>query len=226
MAKWYYSPSSQQSNTSHGYNEEVWNNELTDIIMVIMQRHGEECKRNNPKNTYAMHVIEANAWKADFIVPEHSNAIVSDANTWQTTRSGPTVGCSNPEMAVAKGTILANMVNDRLFALWQLATKRKVVKYTFTEVTKSNMPCIYIENFYHDNESNQKFAIAYREQIAIEQCKAFLEMVGKVYDGLEEIAPMYRVQVGAFRNKAYADDFVNKLALAGFTGGRIKVTME
>lgn len=226
MAKWYFSPSSQQSNTSHGYNEEEWNNRLCDTIMSIMQRHGEECKRNNPNNTYKMHTIESNLWKSDFHVPLHSNAIVSDANTWQTTRSGPTVGCSNPTNPEAKGTILSNLIYDRLYEVWTPATKRKVVKYTFYEVTATNMPCAYIEGFYHDNPNDQKFAIENREKIAIAICKACLEMVGKKYDGLEEQRPMYRIQAGYnWRNKDYAEAYLKKLQDAGFVA-KIIETIE
>ena len=226
MAKWYFSPSSQNGNGSHGYLEEEWCNRLTDTIMIIMQRHGEECKRNNPANTYAMHVIESNVWGSDFHVPLHSNAITPDSNTWQTTRSGPTVGCSNPEIPTAKGTILSNLIYDRLYEVWTPAVKRKVVKYTFAEVTKTKMPVAYVENFYHDNESDQKFAIEHREEIAIAICKACLEMVGKVYDREEEIRPMYRIQAGfSWRNKEYAEAYLKKMVDAGFVG-KIIETME
>lgn len=217
MAKWYFSPSSQQSNGSHGYNEEEWNNKLCDTIMIIMQRHGETCKRNNPANTYAMHTIESNAWGSDFHVPLHSNAIASDAMTWQTTRSGPTVGCSNPLNAQAKGTILSKLIYDKLYDLWQPRVKRPIADYTFWEVEKTNMPCAYVEGFYHDNPNDQKFAIERREDIAIAISKACLEMVGKTYDGLEEQQPMYRIQAGYdWRNKTYAEIYKAKLEEAGF----------
>ena len=226
MAKWYFSPSSQQANISHGYNEELWNNALCDTIMIIMQRHGEECKRNNPKNTYAMHTIESNTWGSDFHVPLHSNAIVSDAMTGQTRRSGPTVGCSNPLIPTAKGTILSNLIYEELYKLWQPEVKRPIADYTFWEVEKTNMPCAYVEGFYHDNPNDQKFAIERREDIAIAICIGCLAMVGKVYDGAERVRPLYRIQAGYnWRNKTYAEIYLRKMEEAGFVG-KIIETIE
>ena len=224
--KWSFSPESRPYTGSHGYSEKEWNNRLLDSIIPIMERHGEECMRNNPDQTFKAHAIAANLWKADFHIPLHSNAVMNDAVTWQTKFSGPTVGCSSPTILTAKGTILANLIYDELYALWLPATKRKVVKYTFYEVTATTMPVAYIEGFYHDNEADQKFALANREKIAIAICKACLKMVGKEYDRLEEIRPMYRIQAGfQWRNKDYADAYLKKLVDAGFVG-KIIETIE
>ena len=226
MAKWFYSPSGQDGNGSHGYLEEKWCNLLTDDIIPIMERHGEECNRNNPDQKFKAHTIAANLWGADFDVPLHSNAIMPDGNTWQTTHSGPTVGCSSPALLTAKGTILSQLIYDRLYELWLPPTRRKLVKYNFYEVTETLMPVAYVENFYHDNEKDQKFGIDNRKKIAIQICKGCLQMVGKTYDRLEEIQPMYRIQAGyQWRNKVYADAYLKKLQDAGFVG-KISETME
>lgn len=221
--KWYYSPSSQQGNVVQGFNEETYWNEIADRVIPIMQRHGEQCRRNNRKNTFAIHVIEANAWPADFIVPMHSNA--HGHGEWQTEFSGITLGCSNPLDPKRSGTILSQLIYNELAAIFP--TKgHGLTEYTFAEVTATTMPCAYIEGGYHDNFTDQSFLLTHKMEIAIAICKGCLKKVGKVYDKKEEISPMYRIEVTSkWRNKVYATLMLTKIKTLGATA-KIVETQE
>jgi hypothetical protein len=224
MAKWYESPSSQQANVVGSFNEETYWNEITDRIVPILIRHCEEVKRNNPKNTYALHVIEANAWPADYDVIMHSNAIGNGEP--QYTRSGPTVGCSNPSDPTRQGTKLANLINIELHRVWGLTTIRPIVRYTFSEITDTHMPAVYSECGYHDNPSDQAFLLSHKQEIAIAFCIAQLKMVGKTYDQKELIRPMYRIEIEAkWRTLAYAKQMLARVQALGVTA-KITETME
>lgn len=216
MAKWFESPSSQQGNVVGPFNEETYWNEIADRVIPIMLRHGEECKRNNPANKYPIHVLEANAWPADFVVVMHSNAIGNGEP--QTRLSGPHVGCSNPGDPTKPGTKLANLINIEMTRIWNLPTVRPLVHYTFAEITDTHMPAVYSECGYHDNPMDQAFLLSHKEEIAIGFCIAQLKMVGKVYDRKEEIRPMYRITMTTkWRTRAYADLMLKRVQALGIT---------
>ena len=164
MAKWFFSPSSQQANIVEGYNEELWNNQLTDIIIPIMERHGETCMRNRLTETWKEHYERSNAWDADYHIALHTNA--AGSGEWQDRADGPTVGCGDSTNPLRKGTILATFIFEELAKIWP-TTGRGVVTYTFAEVTKTTAVAAYVENGYHDNKVDQAFLLGNKTKIAV-----------------------------------------------------------
>lgn len=201
--KWYISPSSQDGNGWGDYLEEVYCNEIADILIPILERHGQICKRNDPKNIYSDHRKESNLWGADYHLPIHTNASGSH------NARGMSVRCANPADKTKASTIFAQHVYDELAKV--VPNPRGLVQDNFDEIVNTNAPCAYLEILFHDQTDDQKFLLENKEKIAIAIAKGCLNTVGIVYDRVDEIRPMYRVQIGAFRNREYADAFLAKV---------------
>lgn len=206
--KVFLSPSSQNGNgwkiyeptpeTGPYFYEEVYWNEIVDLMIPILERHNQETMRNNIKLIYSDHTAQSNAWGADYHLVPHSNGSTSH------TVRGLTVMCLNPEIATKESTLLAHSVYDSLQAIMPLAG-HGVKASTFDELKNTTCPAVYGECLYHDQPDDQKFLLTHKMEIAIAYVKGYFNHVKIIYDGLEEAKPMYRVQCGAFRNNVYAN---------------------
>ena len=82
------------------------------------------------------------------------------------------------------------------------------------------MTAVLFESFFLDNATDKQIGDTVAEQKAfgVAYAKAILEYLGITYkEPATESGTLYRVQVGAYRQKANADTMLAKVKAAGFT---------
>lgn len=214
--KVYGSPSSQQANIgADGYNEEIVQNEIADLYLPELTRHGIEVMRNNPANNYADHVRESNLFKPDFHIAMHSNA--SAASSSHTAR-GCCVYCFDPMDRNNPGTLLAEYLHS-FFMEIPVVNNRGIRsgKLFLSEIAKTTAPAVLVEIDFHDNAAGARWIIEHKKEIANAYLLGTLTAFGIPYIPII-LTPsyIYRVQVGAFRFEKYALLQQEKLKEAGF----------
>ena len=160
-------------------------------------------------------INESNAWGADLHIPIHTNAMTNDG----TGTAGGTIvfvySTDNPNMA------LATPVYNAVQAVTPGKTDFGVRAYPdLAELNGTNCIAVYIEVDFHDNPPIAKWLIenpqTVGEAIAKGVCNGF---------GVEYVSPspspdkkdvFYRVQVGAYSDKANAERFLAQVKAAGF----------
>ena len=160
--------------------------------------------------------------KADAAVSIHHNAY---KGTWC---SATGVEVYTDRSATAADTKLANAIYTRLVKNTGLKG-RGVKKINWTVITQDKIPAVLVEGGFMDNKSDHAFITSASGQTAYAKAVAegLIEFLGLTKkSGTKTI---YRVQTGAFRNKAYATSLLNKIKAAGFapcivmSGGYYKV---
>ena len=149
----------------------------------------------------------ANDWGADFFLSIHHNAGINGGT------GGGLVAFSNPgstQGAKYRDAIYESCIEngglkgDRWDAT--LETAFYVLKYT-------NMPAVLMEYGFMDSVTD--IPVILSEEYAKAMAYATMEGIAKVAN-LEK--KLYRVQVGAFREKKYAQNLLEQLKKAGFDG--------
>ena len=146
----------------------------------------------------------SNYWGADLHVPIHTNAHNGKV-------SGTRIMCYDLK---GEGYKASKAVFDALAPLTP-GTSENIKTSTFYEIVNSDAPCVYVEADFHDVPDVAKWIIENTEAIGEAICKGICNYFGEKYiEPTEDV--MYRVQVGAFRNPDYAEDFLKKVQAAGF----------
>lgn len=206
--KIYISPSSQTANMYSGQNisEAVACRKIGEHLENALKRNGVTVKLANANLTYQERVAESNAWEADYHVAIHTNA-----GGGKGTRLFCTESTSNLDITKA--------VFESVAALTPTDPDKIVKNCSLYEIKKTTMPCLYIEVEFHDNENLAKWILDNEENIAESICKG---LVGDKYIGEHPTnentsnGVLYRVQVGAFKNKDNAERLVEQLSALGF----------
>lgn len=169
-----------------------------------LRRHGVDvvCSRDKDvDDPVQQEVKEANTSNADLAVSFHANAGGGD---------GFEVFYYSKD---ARGKKLAKLCEKHVKTLGQNSRGIKSGdKLYFIRNTK--MVSILIESFFIDNATDKKIGDTKEEQRAfgVAYAKAILEFLGIAY----KPNSLYRVQVGAYRNKSNAENMKKKLQKAGF----------
>ena len=207
--KIYISPSSQTANMYAGQNisEASVCRKIGEFLENALIRNGVTVKLANENLTYQERVAESNAWGSDYHVAIHTNA-----GGGKGTRLFCTESTSNLDITKA--------VFESVSALTPTDPDRIVENYTLYEIKKTTMPCLYLEVEFHDNENLAKWILDNVENIGESICKG---LVGEKYIGeqptKEEVtteSKLYRVQVGAFKNRDNAVRLLEQLTALGF----------
>lgn len=82
------------------------------------------------------------------------------------------------------------------------------------EIANSSGICVYIEVGFHDNPQEAQWIIDHTQDIAEAICKGLCKHYGVAY--VSHAQPVYRVQVGAFHNREYAEALLNRLQSQGY----------
>ena len=100
-------------------------------------------------------------------------------------------------------------------------TSESVQTANFYEIRVPRAKTAYVEVEFHDNPNSAKWIIEHTEDIAVAICKGLCRYAGIAY--VPEKAPeqadnggLWKVQVGAYKNKANAEKMAEKLKEAGF----------
>lgn len=214
--KVYVSPSSQTENTyaSGNTNEAVQCRRISVALVDALTRCGIDAMTNidDGVNMYDR-VKESNAWGADLHVPVHTNA-------WNALLRGTRMFCVDLK---GKGYQASKAILEELAPVVP-GESDGIKAASYYEITASKAPCAYVEAAFHDNPEQASWIIAHIDDIAEAICKGIC-----VYFGVAYIPPespqetIYRVQVGAYRNKEYADRMAEILTDDGYDAFVVEV---
>lgn len=169
-----------------------------------LERHGVKviCSRTKDENDpVTQEVKEANSSGADLAISFHINAGGGD---------GFEVFYYNSS---SKGKKLASLCEKHVKALGQNSRGLKQGNHLHF-IKKTTMTAVLVESFFIDNKTDKAIGDTLAEQTAfgVAYAKAILEYLGINYKSNKT----YRVQVGAYNNKANAETMSKKLKAAGF----------
>lgn len=210
MKRVYLSPSSQHANLGiiPGYVEEEVCNRIADSCQMDLERHGVIVGRNNPDETYREHVRKGNLFGPDAYICIHSNAASA------ITASGLRAGCYEPGDPDRPSTILNRILFNQLAPLTPSEHDR-ITTYRFYEVVNAVAPVSYLELSFHSKPEDATWLNTNTVSIGEAIARGILEFLGIDYIELSQ-GPLYRVQVGAFRNQAYAEKLKARLIAEGY----------
>ena len=168
-----------------------------------LERHGVTvvCSRTKDENDSVSK--EANASKADVAVSFHVNAGGGDGFEvfyYDTSNNGKQ---------------LAQLCEKRVKELGQNSRGLKSGNHLYF-VRNTTMTSILVESFFIDNAKDKTIGDTILEQTAfgVAYAKAILDYFGIAYKPIS--SKIYRVQVGAYKDKANAESMKKRLKSAGF----------
>lgn len=207
--KIFLSPSSQTGNVySYGNTDEaVQCGKIAAACEVALKRCGFRVK-SEQFDTLANRVNHSNLWGADLHVPIHTNAFNNKV-------TGTRILCYDLK---GEGYKASKAVFDALAPITP-GTSENIKTSTFYEIIHSTAPCVYVEAEFHDVPDAAKWIIENTEAIGEAICKGICNYFGEKYIEPKTAAAeetLYRVQVGAFRNRNNAEEYLKKVKAAGF----------
>lgn len=205
MKKIYISPSSQPANTYAvgNTNEEVQCRRIGAALESALIRCGFTAKAGLDGTMYTR-VAESNAMGADLHLPVHTNAF--DGKVAGLRIMVSKLGGEAEQVAKAIMTQLAPITPGQSDGI--------SLYPALYEIKATTAPCVYIEAGFHDNPEEAQWIIDHTDDIAEAICKALCSHYGVTYAAAEQT--VYRVQVGAFHNKTYAENMMNELKGKGY----------
>lgn len=195
--KIYLSPSDQTNNkyAAGSTNEEKVCEQIADACEAALKRCGFEVK-NNKTASMANRVAESNAWGADLHVPIHTNA--HNAKT-----TGTRIFCWD---ATGAGYKASKAVFDVLAPLTPGTSENVTVNKALYEIKKPKASSVYVEVDFHDVNFVAKWLINNAKAIGETIAKGICNYYGvKFVEEPKPVEVIYRVQIGAYKNKAEAD---------------------
>lgn len=199
----------------NGLKEKDINLQILLACQAELVRHGVTvvCSRTTDANDpVAEEVREANASGADIAVSFHTNAGGGDGSE------------SFYYKTSSKGKKLAELCEKHIKAIGQNSRGVKTNNLMFTRATK--MTAVLCECAFVDNKKDIAIVDTVAEQKAfgVAYAKAILEYLGIAYKAPAAAKPaastsgkLYRVQVGAYKEKANADKLVAELKTKGYS---------
>lgn len=201
MPKIYLSPSSQPENTYAwgNTNEQEQCRRIAQATEDALLRCGFEVK-TGMTGTMESRIAESNAWGADLHLPIHTNAYNGKV-------SGTRIfAYAKP----SKSWDIALKIFDSLAPVTP-GTSENIKTYPgLFELRKARNRAVYVEVDFHDVASVAEWIVKHTAEIGEAICKGCCNYYGKEYrEPLPD--PMYHVQIGAFRKKAYAEKYLDEV---------------
>lgn len=206
---------------ANGFKEKDLNLNIALACSNELIRHGVTVAMSRSKDEsedLKQRIKECNAFKPDLAIDIHNNAGGGDgAEAYYHYKGGV-------------GKTLADNILAEVVAIGQNSRGAKVKKNSagqdyFGWIRQTKAPAIVMECAFVDNTKDLAIIDTAEEQKAmgIAIAKGVLKTLGIAYipEKVAETAPegkYYRVQVGAYKNKANAEETVEKLKAAGFDG--------
>lgn len=222
MKKIYISPSNQEKNlyAVGNTNEAVQCNKIGNALAAALERCGFETMVNG-KDNLSVRCKESDKWGANLHLPIHTNAHNGMVK-------GTRLFCYDKTGAGHK----ACMSVIAALAPITPGESDSVTVHHFYEVKHPKAPTVYVEVGFHDNKEEAAWIIEHTEDIAEAICRGLCAHYGVDYVAPgdnqpepeqetvkpEEPEELYRVQVGAFAKREYAQALLDKLQAAGFDG--------
>lgn len=216
MPKIYISPSDQVSNTYAvgNTNEAVQCRAIAQYLDAALKRCGIDSKTNTTaggKAGMSVRAKESNDWGADLHLPIHTNAC-------NTQVKGTRLMAHDLK---GTGYKACQAIMETLAPITPGTSDNITARPGLYEVKNTKAPCAYIEVAFHDNKEEAQWIIDHKEDIAEAICKGLCNFYGVTYVPKE--STIYRVQVGAFEKKAYAEELMRDLMKSGYDAFIVEV---
>ena len=217
MAKKIYLSPSNQNGNRYAYgstNEMAQCNRIAEAAEKHLKRNGYQVKRAPQGQDMNKSIAESNQWGAEIHISIHTNAGGG---------AGPLVmvyskASGNLKYAQPVYNALLSISSGKKGYGVRLGTEMTSGNYMPSELSDTTAVALYCECEFHDNEALAKWIIGHVDEIGAAIAKGICDADGKTY--LEEEAAesdvFYRVQVGAFYEKANADALAEKLKKEGY----------
>lgn len=194
-----------------------------DIALSITKKIGSILNRHNVQVVYSRttdvflelsdRARKANNANVDCFVSIHTNAFKDSSAQGVETYSYP---------GSSKGKKLAKSIQDEIIKA-KLYTKNRGTKTAnFAVLRQSRMPAALIETAFITNKQDAQLLKNKQNEFATAIAKGILKYLGIHYKAETKPQPkpggkLYKVQVGAFSNKANADRLANELKKKGYS---------
>lgn len=190
---------------------------LAEKLAPILQRCGFEVKIVH-RSTLANKCNQSDAWGADLHLPLHSNA-------FNGTVSGTRVMC----MRTVEGQLgyeYSKKIFKQLDAVTPGTSSNISAQPQLYEIHAPQAPTVYVEVDFHDVPMVANWIINNLDVIADAIARGVCDCFGVKYkaDDTHAGPQIYRVQVGAFKNRDYAEAMKEKLIAAGYPAFVVKTT--
>lgn len=214
----YISPSNQSANTyaTGNTNEKEQCHKIAKYCAAYLKSKGFSVKCTYNDDMYER-VRESNAFNADVHLAIHTNATAKHNVTGGTQILLYSLDGERKKIGQA--------VFDRLAPLTPGKSAEKLVKKAdFYEVNSATGITVYCECEFHDTKTGSDYIIKNTKSIGEAIAKGICDYYGvSVEAEKENNAPsqdgtLYTVQVGAFKSKKNAENYIEKLKKAGFMG--------
>lgn len=192
-------------------------NRIAKALESALKRNGYETKRAPEGQDMNKSITESNAWGADIHIPCHTNA-----------------GGGHGALVMVYGLVDRNLkyakpVYDELQSMnpfgggYGVKRDVDVCGYSLAEVRNVSAITVYCECAFHDNAQEAQWIIDNADKIGEAICKGICKGDGKNYIPSAALTQdvFYRVQVGAFTRKAYADKLLADLKKEGHSDAYI-----
>jgi len=188
---------------------------LAEKLAPILQRCGFEVKIVH-RSTLANKCNQSDAWGADLHLPLHSNA-------FNGTVSGTRVMC----MRTVEGQLgyeYSKKIFKQLDAVTPGTSSNISAQPQLYEIHAPHAPTVYVEVDFHDVPMVANWIVHNLDVIADAIARGVCDCFGVKYkEGDTPGKPgIYRVQVGAFKNRDYAEAMKEKLIAAGYPAFVVK----
>ena len=158
-------------------------------------------------------IRECNAFNPDLALDIHNNAGGGDGAEAYHHHGG------------GIGKTLAENILAEIVAIGQNSRGAKIRKNAngddwYGWIRMTNSPAVIVECAFVDNAKDIQCidTAAEQKQMGIALAKGILKTLGIAYKEQEAEGKLYRVQVGAFKNKAYAENMLLNLKADGYNG--------
>lgn len=211
--KIYLSPSMQQHNiyATNNTNEMVQCNRIAEYAETALKRYGFEVKKAKQGQSMNDSIKESNSYNPELHIPIHTNAGGG---------SGTLVMVySNAEQNMKPAKCIYNAVNAVTPGTTNYGIK---VNNSLAELNSTKAIGVYIECEFHDRKDLAKWIIDNVKVIGEAICKGVCEYANKPYIQEENKTTndnneLYRIQVGAFKDKSNAEKLAEELKNKGYS---------
>lgn len=208
----YISPSNQEANlyATGGTNEKEQCKKISKACYDYLKKKGFDVKCTYNDNMYER-VKESNAFNADIHLAIHTNATAKHNVTGGTQILLYSLTGERKKAGQA--------VLDRLAPFTPGSSAERLVENpSFYEVNSATGLTIYCECEFHDTKKGSEFIVNNTNRIGELIAMGICDYYGVNVDEIEENNILYTIQVGAFKNKNNAENYLEKIKNAGFDG--------
>lgn len=215
--KIYLSPSSQIYNiyASGNTNEQEQCNRIAEFAKTALERCCFEVKKAPKGQSLMKNISESNSWNADLHISIHTNA-----------SNGQTLGgtlvmiySNDTENKKAGSAVLSAVAPISPGPDYSLR-----VNSSLAELNSTKAIAVYVECEFHDTKEGAEWIINNVKSLGEAICIGVCDYYGVTYkeNFSENSDKLYRVQIGAFKEKSNAKNCLQKAKDAGFTDAFIK----